>query len=118
MVKPVPRDPPDGLFFGGFTYRSEGIPQINAKSSPNLIGFSNLRKTLGLAAPVTNITAKYPVSNVKSYRLTSAFVACSVSSTSVVPPVGGTSVPPPTVPQPCEIKFTATTSKGKMASQT
>ncbi|KAI4222727.1 MAG: hypothetical protein L6R36_005931 [Xanthoria steineri] len=55
MIKPIP-GPQDGLFFGGFTYRSDGIPQIVAKSSPNLIGFSNLRKTLGLAAPISNIT--------------------------------------------------------------
>ncbi|CAL8580570.1 hypothetical protein XPA_010443 [Xanthoria parietina] len=117
MVKPIP-GPQDGLFFGGFTYRSDGIPQIVAKSPPNLIGFSNLRKTLGLAAPISNIRTKYPGSNVKSYRLTSAFIACSISGTSVVPPVGGISLPPPTIPQPCEIKFTATTAKGKVASQT
>ncbi|KAL8880085.1 MAG: hypothetical protein Q9198_002437 [Flavoplaca austrocitrina] len=117
-VKPIP-GPQDGLFFGGFTYRSDGVPQIFASSPPNLIGFNNLRKTLGQAAPISNITVRYPGSKVRSYRLISAFVGCGVSTpVTTVPPVGGVSAPPPTIPQPCQISFKGVNVFGKTVSQT
>ncbi|KAL8848563.1 MAG: hypothetical protein Q9221_006396 [Calogaya cf. arnoldii] len=114
----------DGLLFGGFGYRSDGVRQLVdgtglpplmpvTSSSPNKIGFR------GNTQP--NITAQYPNSKVKSYRLTSTFIACVASSNTVadaLPPVGGIKPPSVGVPEPCEMKFTAITTKGTTESQT
>ena len=111
-IKALPKNPYDELFFGGFRYRTNGLPVPIASSPPNYILFG------GVTNPVANITAEYDRSKVKSYALTSVDVACVVAVVSNVPPVGGQSLPAVGTPQPCGIRFSGVNTAGKPINQT
>ena len=103
-LAPVPV-PYDGLRFGGFNARNNGVKMIRANSDPNVAGNGPLRDILSGGAPPANITTKYPGSRVKYYKAIKTFIGCAVISTVQAP-------------QPCQILFSGIDSKKAAISQT
>ncbi|KAL8798833.1 MAG: hypothetical protein Q9200_007688, partial [Gallowayella weberi] len=109
---PIP-GPQDGLLFGGINYKSDFVTGIDATSPPNAIAFGELGRLVGTSSADKNITSKYTGSKVKSFRLTSIFLACCTTATGAVPPVaGGTRPNIVTIAEPCQVQFDGVTSKG------
>ena len=98
--------PTDGLEFGGFLARNDGLSILRSHSPPNTISSSTLDKQLA-GAPPPNITSEYAGSQVKSFKLTSLYLSCAVTSAVSLGE-----------PQPCRLKFTGVNTKGVTVSQT
>ncbi|KAL8867667.1 MAG: hypothetical protein Q9174_005512 [Haloplaca sp. 1 TL-2023] len=105
-VVAVPIGVQDGLLFGGFRVRSDGVSIARSVSPPNQAGSNNLNRQLQ-GNPNPNITTIYTGSKVKSYTAISTFVSCVITAQVQLG-----------VPQSCDLEFQGTKTDGTTVTKT